>query len=779
MCIAGSDKVSSIYEAKSFELVHEISRSGSILCSDWKATGFLAIGGDDRIIAILKSGPSIIHEAENISQQVIDQSQTNPQSLTEQSSNLSFPTEDFNDISFPTEEDNNLPFPTDQVEDISFLTTQVKDISSPNGELKGISFSVEHDKDISFQTNWDDTETLNSSKQISPTSTPIQPRTPLNEIKEFEVVVPKVTESEQSQTKTSINAVAISNNIYFMASGGSDGGVLIYSTDTWDVVMDMNFSGAIRSLLWSNTDEYLIIFTEGDPNVYIAQIGEPQWDIVAEFSISASPYSSGWSMADQMLAIGSSDGALTIADTTQYPASSWALKEVFEIGNGCVVSMDWSKNGKYLAAGCNNKCIILDADALIENTFQMIIEIMRDMSISAVAFGAGGNFLAIGGTDCNIAIYRTRGEWNVYHEVEFTSSITSIQWSIDGRYLAAGGETSSNSYQIFDTVSWEKVCVSEDHFELADASTEHTISLDWSDDGKWLVIGGSTGNIRVIDVELMEVAYLIERGDDSSIESEDMKHNYDDEHDYVEPGPGSHFIDHIPDGNTSVANMSDANSILEDLASVATPKITGKSAKPVSKLVVTRWTHRDEPRRFLEIVEEFLSPYEYDDPPQILRVFVACTLMLQWHVKWLDSHAMIVDVLSLQDDGQPMNALCDVLVNAYSVMEEIIQRDENIYQWWDSKEKFGLTNRDVKQLSNWNSWWEQVDVDASLVDCNLLCRLDQEYSPGAKDFVEGREDNYDYDQSEHVSLPTKGRRSGNEVHAMKQIKPHSNENSYK
>ena len=168
--------------------------------------------------------------------------------------------------------------------------------------------------------------------------------------------------------------------------------------------------------------------------------------------------------------------------------------------------------------------------------------------------------------------------------------------------------------------------------------------------------------------------------------------------------------------------------ILEDLASVATPKVTRKATTPTSKLVVKRWTHRDEHQLFLDIVDEFLSPYEYNDPPQILRVFVACTLMLQWHVKWLDSHAMIVDVLSLQDDGKPMNALCDILLTANSLMEEIIRRDENIHHWWSSTEKFGLTNKDIKHLTKWNSWWEQVDVDASLVDCNLLCRLDQEFS---------------------------------------------------
>lgn len=64
LSIAGSDNCCAIVETASFALLHEIRRSDNVTCVDWKErrllTGdegrYLAIGGDDRAVAIMKTG---------------------------------------------------------------------------------------------------------------------------------------------------------------------------------------------------------------------------------------------------------------------------------------------------------------------------------------------------------------------------------------------------------------------------------------------------------------------------------------------------------------------------------------------------------------------------------------------------------------------------------------------------------------------------------------------------------------------------------------------------
>lgn len=594
-------------------------------------------------------------------------------------------------------------------------------------------------------------------------------------------------------------------------------------------VQELEFPGPIRCLCWSKAGEYLVVGIEDDDIVYVSQVGDPSWEIVEELRIGSPATCIGWSVADQRLAIGSCDGSLTVIDTTQYPATEWTLAANTESESRSPMSMsmytlDWSANGKYLAVGgADATCNVYDAKRIVaRDELEVQASISRDSPVHTVSFGAGGNFLAIGGADYKLAVYRAKGDWALCQELKFDSWVLSASFCFDGRYLAAGAGSRKRPYTVVDTISWDSIAVSEEHFAdtLLMNSSEEATSLDWSNDGKWLVIGSSTGDVRVVDVDSLEVVYLIERGTSSFVdeegEEEEMEeegavvggeeNNFDvREEDKIDDENVSAVSDHEEestpafrangfhddhgrnpmhmesymneehkamhhyDGNASEISMNDANSILEDLASTATTPKRVTSAKKLNPSsgtdgIIQRWTQRNESREFLEICDDFLAPYEYDDPPQILRVFVASVLMLQWHVKWLDSHAMIVDVLSLQDDGEPLGVLCLLLQRAIDIMEEVLEKkSQTIYQWWSSSSKFNLTERDIKIFITWNSWWEQVDAEASLVDYNLLSRVDSETSTvkgSAYLAEEDREEaNYGYDQSEHVHLPTEGRRA--------------------
>jgi len=808
LCIGSSDRVASIYETKSYVLLHEIRRGGDVVCVDWQlgGSGYLAIGGDDRKVGIIKTGGGSITNMDD-----------NGVANMAVASSLNHSGTDAAIDNVNQKDDEQQVFGRrPQSSSASNATT------ANNREVISV---VPQISDESFAADW-----AKSKQEFANNNND-------------DGLIPQVTVSSEieqqsslqsQQASTSINVVAVSNDVYYMASGGSDGSVLVYGTDNWEVVMELEFPGPIRCLCWSKAGEYLVVGIEDDDIVYVAQVGDPDWEIVEELRIDSSATCVGWSVADQRLAVGASDGSLTVIDTTQYPATEWTVTTSANDSAGeseaSVYTLDWSANGKYLAVGgAGATCNVYDAKRIVaRNELEVQASITRDSAVHTVSFGAGGNFLAIGGADYKLAVYRAKGDWALCQELKFDGWVLSASFCFDGRYLAAGAGNRKRPYTVVDTISWDSVAVSEEHFAdtlLANSSEEAT-SLDWSNDGKWLVIGSSTGDVRVVDVDTLEVVYLIERGTSSFVDeegeeeeedrvtvdaAEDYHHDHQHESDVVgdedeldddddvsavsdhgeesmpayhtngfsdghsrNPMPVNSYVHeehramHHYDGTASEISMNDANSILEDLASAATTPMRVPSAKKLNQSsgndgIIQRWTQRNESRAFLEICDDFLAPYEYDDPPQILRVFVASILMLQWHVKWLDSHAMIVDVLSLQNDGGPLDVLCLLLQRATDIMEEVIEKkSQTIYQWWSSSSKFNLTERDIKSLITWNSWWEQVDADASVVDYNLLSRVDNETSAvkgSAYLAEEDREEaNYGYDQSEHVHLPTVGRR---------------------
>ena len=182
LCVGSTENLVSIYETKSCEIVHEMRRSDQTLCSDWnwQDNGYLAVGSG-RKVAILKSSlPSKAHN------NLMQSKNKNHPSLPIASDNITMDT-----FQLGSEEVSEPIFPMGRQESSAAFTTEW---SQQRGDFEKLEESVAD-------------------------------------------VLPRVTESdEQTMAKTSINAVAISNDVYYMATGGSDGSVLIYGTDTWDVV---------------------------------------------------------------------------------------------------------------------------------------------------------------------------------------------------------------------------------------------------------------------------------------------------------------------------------------------------------------------------------------------------------------------------------------------------------------------------------------------------------------------------------------------------------------
>ena len=211
LCIGSSDRVASIYETKSYVLLHEIRRGGDVVCVDWQGgSGYLAIGGDDRKVGIVKTG--------GIHMSPFGHSHNHNRANSSDDPNVNV--------------NVNAGMP---------VTSTSNRTSAPGVIISAVPQSSD---ESSFAADWAD----DSKEEFAPVGIMANDGNNNNNNKSH-VLIPQVTasseavEKQSSQQTTSINVVAMSNDVYYMASGGSDGSVLVYGTDNWEVVM-------VSSLFW-------------------------------------------------------------------------------------------------------------------------------------------------------------------------------------------------------------------------------------------------------------------------------------------------------------------------------------------------------------------------------------------------------------------------------------------------------------------------------------------------------------------------------------------------
>jgi len=119
--------------------------------------------------------------------------------------------------------------------------------------------------------------------------------------------------------------------------------------------------------------------------------------------------------------------------------------------------------------------------------------VIHGSTIYSVNWLPDGKYLAVGGSTASDVAIRTYSfdgsSLMLIDSVIHGSTIYSVNWSPDGKYLAVGGAPGTNNYQVraysFDGSS----------LMLEDSVTHgnHILSVDWSSGGRYLAVGGNTG----------------------------------------------------------------------------------------------------------------------------------------------------------------------------------------------------------------------------------------------------------------------------------------------
>ena len=96
--------------------------------------------------------------------------------------------------------------------------------------------------------------------------------------------------------------------------------------------------------------------------------------------------------------------------------------------------------------------------------------------------------------------------------------------------------------------------------------------------------------------------------------------------------------------------------------------------------------------------------------------------------------APIVETVAIQENGRPLDALCRILESATIVMEEILEDEHQVPNWWRSRHKYELEMKEIDSVHQWNSWWREIDQGSPLVDIGLLTQVDADDESGGHAF---------------------------------------------
>ncbi|MCB1186637.1 hypothetical protein KDL29_05650 [bacterium] len=152
-----------------------------------------------------------------------------------------------------------------------------------------------------------------------------------------------------------------------------------------------------------------------------------------------------------------------------------------------VTSLDWSPDGKLLAAACDDGLLRIYSR---KQGFKLTDRLVgHDRELTEVAFSPDGSLLASGSFDGTAIIRSVEPGFPVRHRIELDGDLLHrTLWSPDGRYIALTSR--SGLMRILETGDFSSLC---DRL-LAGGSS---YSLSWSPDGAWICAGGKDGLIQV------------------------------------------------------------------------------------------------------------------------------------------------------------------------------------------------------------------------------------------------------------------------------------------
>ena len=291
-------------------------------------------------------------------------------------------------------------------------------------------------------------------------------------------------------------------------------------------VQQRAYGSSIFSVQWSADGKFLAIGgnvpTGGNElQVYSFFNGSLSTSPVATFDFSTNGYVRrlNWSPDGRYLAAGGYDLA-TSFQLQAYSFNGSSLKRVATVNlGGELYPVAWSPDGQYVAAGGNSPSSGYEVQvySFSGTALTLVTDARVDYGSNVIAlhWSPDGRYLAIGGTSptsgYEVQVWRFSGTNLVLvpgARVDYGSTVNSVNWSHDGRYLAiAGSGPSPSAYevQVYSFNGTALTLVSGAQIDYGAGIT----SVSWSQDGRFLALGGSGPNAGHEEIEVYRVDSIV------------------------------------------------------------------------------------------------------------------------------------------------------------------------------------------------------------------------------------------------------------------------------
>jgi WD40 repeat protein len=136
--------------------------------------------------------------------------------------------------------------------------------------------------------------------------------------------------------------------------------------------------------------------------------------------------------------------------------------------------------------------------------------------VSAMDFSPDGEFLVVAGKFNQLLVFET-SNWNLIHEIDLISQIECVDFSNNGDLLALGRFDGYVSFIETRNFSFTDSLLHGNNGEIAKIKETRgdVNSLDFSDDGQYLITGGFDGNIKIWFLPEMKLIKSIKAHDNS------------------------------------------------------------------------------------------------------------------------------------------------------------------------------------------------------------------------------------------------------------------------
>jgi len=419
LSIAATDHVCAIYETKTFIMVHEIRRNDHVTCVDWQSDSgkYLAVGGDDRSVAILMTGGMLsaadTDGASEVSSTVLTESHSDDWSASIE-----------NDSG-----DANQPLPN-WIEMDQLNEDKMKPQSEKNLVIRAMSFS-HGSKYVAIAA---------SNQNVS-----------IVETESWSII-------HEFPMQYAVQSLSFSPSNEYLALGSESTSTCIFSIASFEIITTIPCISSIHCLQFSQNSSFLAL---GDADGMFTLVNTSDWSIFGEMDESESPvYAIDFSVDELYVALGRNN-ALCSVHTCESVFNNFWVPEIELIRNSAINTISFSKSSDILAIGGGDWTVgVYSAN----DNWALIHELKMDGWILCCSWSIDSKCLAIGGTDLSrgVEVFDS-SSWNKVPISEKDSSsveggvglgeeVHTISWSDDGKYLGVAG--SGGISRFVDTKTW-------------------------------------------------------------------------------------------------------------------------------------------------------------------------------------------------------------------------------------------------------------------------------------------------------------------------------------